>query len=34
MQYKVPQLEPYVNEEEINNLKEVIGKGWLTEGPK
>jgi perosamine synthetase len=33
MQYKVPQLEPYVNEEEINNLKEVIGKGWLTEGP-
>ena len=33
MKYKVPQLEPYVNEDELNNLKKVIDTGWLTEGP-
>lgn len=30
--YKVPQLMPYVGEEEIKNLEEVINKKWITEG--
>ena len=33
MGYKVPQLEPYVGKEELENLKKVIDKKWLTEGP-
>jgi perosamine synthetase len=33
MKYKVPQLEPYVNEDELNNLKRAIETSWLTEGP-
>jgi perosamine synthetase len=33
MEYKVPQLTPYVGEEELENLKLVIGNKWLTEGP-
>ncbi|MCK4521224.1 MAG: DegT/DnrJ/EryC1/StrS family aminotransferase [Nanoarchaeota archaeon] len=33
MNYKVPQLEPYLNKDELNNLKKVIETGWLTEGP-
>jgi len=33
MDYKVVQLEPYVGEEELNNLKKVIENKWLTEGP-
>lgn len=33
MKYKVAQLEPYVNEDELINLKKVIETGWLTEGP-
>lgn len=32
MEYKVPQLEPYVGKEELENLKKVIDKKWLTEG--
>lgn len=32
MKYKVPQLEPYVGQEELENLKKVIEKKWLTEG--
>lgn len=31
--YKVPQLEPYVGKEELENLKKVIKTKWLTEGP-
>ncbi len=33
MKYKVPQLIPFVGEEELENLKHVIEKKWLTEGP-
>ena len=33
MIYTVPQLEPYVDERDLNNLKEVIKNKWLTEGP-
>jgi len=33
MKYRVPQLEPYVGKEELENLKKVIEKKWLTEGP-
>jgi len=33
MKYKVPQLEPYMDESELNNLKTVIKTNWLTEGP-
>jgi perosamine synthetase len=33
MKYKVPQLIPYVGEEELENLKLVIEKQWITEGP-
>jgi len=33
MNYKVPQLEPYVGKEEIANLTKVIKNKWLTEGP-
>jgi perosamine synthetase len=33
MKYKVPQSEPFVGKEELNNLKIVIEKKWLTEGP-
>lgn len=33
MKYKVPQLEPYVGKEELENLKKVIETNWLTEGP-
>lgn len=33
MEYKVPQLMPYVGIEEIENLKQVIKNKWLTEGP-
>ena len=33
MKYKIPQLEPYIGEEELENLKKVIEGGWLTEGP-
>ena len=32
MRYKVPQLEPYVGKEELENLKKAIEKRWLTEG--
>lgn len=32
MKYKVPQVEPYVGEEELENLREVIRRKWLTEG--
>ena len=32
MGYKVLQLEPYVGKEELENLKKVIDKRWLTEG--
>ena len=32
MGYKVPQLEPYVGKEELENLKKVIDEKWLTEG--
>ena len=32
MEYKVPQLEPYVGKEELENLKKVIDEKWLTEG--
>jgi len=31
--YKVPQLIPYVGEEELKNLEKVINKKWITEGP-
>ncbi|NQU33324.1 MAG: DegT/DnrJ/EryC1/StrS family aminotransferase [Bacteroidetes bacterium] len=33
MGYKVPQLVPFVGDEELANLKQVIQKQWLTEGP-
>ena len=33
MSYKVPQLIPFVGKEELENLKEVIKKQWITEGP-
>ena len=33
MNYTVPQLEPFVDEQELNNLTEVIKNKWLTEGP-
>ena len=33
MKYKIPQLIPYVGEEELENLEKVIEKKWLTEGP-
>jgi len=33
MDYKVPQLIPYVGKEELANLKHVIKDQWLTEGP-
>ncbi len=33
MKYKVPQLIPYVGKEELENLKLVIEKQWITEGP-
>ena len=33
MTYKVPQLEPFLGEEELNNLKRAIETNWLTEGP-
>lgn len=33
MKYKVVQLEPYLNDDELVNLKKVIETGWLTEGP-
>ncbi len=33
MKYRIPQLEPYLDEEEIKNLRKVIKTGWLTEGP-
>jgi perosamine synthetase len=33
MSYKVPQLVPFVGKEELANLKQVIKKQWLTEGP-
>lgn len=33
MKYRIPQLEPYVGKEELENLKKVIEKKWLTEGP-
>jgi perosamine synthetase len=33
MRYKVPQLEPYVGKEELENLEKVIKRKWLTEGP-
>jgi len=33
MRYKVPQLEPYVGREELENLKKVIDEKWITEGP-
>ncbi len=33
MKYKVPQLEPYVGQEELDNLKKCIEAAWLTEGP-
>jgi len=33
LEYKVPQLEPYVGEEELKNLEIVIKSKWLTEGP-
>ena len=32
MKYRVPQLEPYIGQEELENLKKVIEKKWLTEG--
>lgn len=32
MKYKVPQSEPFVGKEELENLKKVIGKKWVTEG--
>jgi perosamine synthetase len=31
--YTVPQLEPYIDWHELDNLKEVIKNKWLTEGP-
>jgi len=31
--YKVPQLIPYVGEEELKNIEEVINNKWITEGP-
>jgi perosamine synthetase len=33
MSYKVFQLEPYVGQEELDNLTKSINDGWLTEGP-
>ncbi|GAB4294814.1 MAG: GDP-perosamine synthase RfbE/PerA [Marinilabiliales bacterium] len=33
MSYKVPQLIPYVGKDELDNLKQVIDKKWITEGP-
>jgi len=33
MGYKVPQLTPFVGNEELENLKLVIEKQWITEGP-
>ena len=33
MSYKVPQLIPFVGKEELANLKQVIKKQWITEGP-
>ena len=33
MKYKVPQLEPFVGKEELENLKKAIERKWLTEGP-
>lgn len=33
IKYKVPQSEPFVGQEELDNLERVIRKKWLTEGP-
>ena len=33
MRYKVPQLEPYIGKEELENLKKTIDEKWITEGP-
>ena len=33
MNYRIYQSEPYVGEEELNNLKQVIENKWLSEGP-
>jgi perosamine synthetase len=33
MSYKIFQLEPYFDENEIENLKTAINTGWVTEGP-
>ena len=33
MDYRVYQLEPYIGEEELNNLRQVIENKWLSEGP-
>lgn len=33
IKYKVPQSEPFVGQEELDNLKKVIKEKWLTEGP-
>lgn len=33
MKYQVPQLIPYVGDEELENLKLVIERKWITEGP-
>lgn len=33
MKYRIFQIQPYFNNEEIRNLKKVIKTGWVTEGP-
>ena len=33
MSYKVPQLIPYLGEEEISNLEKAVKNKWITEGP-
>lgn len=33
MNWKIPQLVPYIGEEELKNLKQVIETKWVTEGP-
>ena len=33
MKYKIPQLIPFIDNDELENLKKVIENKWLTEGP-
>ncbi|MFB6200963.1 MAG: DegT/DnrJ/EryC1/StrS family aminotransferase, partial [Halorhabdus sp.] len=33
MSYEVPQVRPFLGEEEVDNLREVIETAWVSEGP-